>query len=252
MAAVMKLTDKVGTKYIDKTCISRLERALAECKEKGITLDISGAKFVPVCAGLLSPAYNDGVDIIGGTELQHKLLEENKRRSLLSAEAYPNVIQMPSDYDSLLPSIKAIDESLKWRLDDSKIADPYYIMYAALVVMLRPEMEIFTSMCLETIITLMSSYCQTMTGYSKYHCIINGYCYTVEKNADGLFDTGVYGLVDDETLHLRFKAVPYEFGTANVYKEWRDIVVKPLVDRIYAKYKGNKGKSLYAFIGGKE
>ena len=252
MATTMKLTAKVGTRYIDKTCYSRLERAIAECFEKDMILDISDAKFVPLCAMLLSPAYNDGLQIIGANEMQQKILDENKARSMLNESQFPNVIKMPADYDSLFSSIKEIDASLKWRLDDSKIADTYYLLYAALVVMLRPDLDIFTSLCLEAIIELMSTYCQTMTGYDKYHCIIRGNCYVVERGADGLFDTGIYGRVDDETLHLRFKAVPYKFGTEKVYNEWRDSVIKPMVDRIYTKYKGNKGKSLYAFIGGKE
>lgn len=251
---MVKVTTELNSKYIDNTRFAALSRLLDKALETGDTVDISGAKFAPICANLLSPAYNSGVKIVGGPKLMMEILEENKRRSLISEQDYPNVITLPnSSFDDAINYINDMDASKKWRIDDSSVSDQYYCLFVALILLMRDDVEVYLDKMAYYIINMIHNYFATIDGNGKYYCICNGDVRVVEKNSsNGKYDMGEYGFVDEEQFRIRFKAVPYAYGTEPFPEEWEKPVLRPLLNRLHGKYASNKGKSLYAFIGGKE
>lgn len=250
MVTVVK---ELHSNYIDSSRYDALNLLLTEAKASGDTVDITGAKFVPKTVALLSPAYNSGVKIVGGPKLLMELLEENKRRSLINIEDFPNVLTLPStSVNDAIHQLENIERGTKWRTDESQLGDKVYMMYVALAFMYRYDIELCLGTQAYHIIELLSSMCGDLDGHGKYYCICNGDVRVVEREADGTYDMGQYGYISEDNFRIRFKAVPYYIGTERMTEEVKKKIFKPLLTKIAYSYKTNKAKSLYAFIGGKE
>lgn len=251
---MVKVTKELNSKYIDSTRFTALSRLLDRALETRETVDISDAKFVPKCANLLSPAYNSGVKIVGGAKLMMEILEENKRRYAVTEADYPNLIVLPTtSFDDATDFINDMDATKKWRVDCSKNGDPYYCAFIALILLIRNDVEVYLGTMAYYVMDMIHSYFANIDGYGKYYCICNGDVRVVERDTDtGKYDMGEYGLVDETQFRIRFKAVPYAYSNCEYPEEWEGPVLRPLLKRLHGKYTSNKGKSLYAFIGGKE
>lgn len=251
---MVKVSTELKSKYIDGTRWKALSDLLVAAKQSGETVDISNTKFVPKCASLLTAAYCDGVDIIGGPKLMMEILEENRRRSKISIDDYPNLITLPdTSFDDAVDYIMNMSSEEKWRVDNSKRGDMYYITFIAITLLIRDDLQIYIDPFAYAVIDLIHTYFATIDGNGKYYCICNGDVRVVERDAlTGKYDMGEYGMVSEEQFRIRFKAVPYAFGTEPYPDEWEKPVLKPLLNRLHRKYTSNKGRSLYAFIGGKE
>lgn len=251
---MVKVTSELKSKYIDSSRWKALSDLLERAKQENETLDISDAHFVPKCANLLTAAYCSGLKIVGGPKLMMELLEENLRRSKVSVNDYPNVIKLPDEsFKDAVDYINNMSADLKWRVDPDKRGDIYYITFVALIVLIRNDLEIYIDPLAYAVIDLIHKLFINIDGKGKYYCISNGDVRVVTREADtGLYDVGEYGKITEEQFRIRFKAVPYAFGNEEYPSEWEKPVLKPLLNRLHNKYSSNKGKSLYAFIGGKE
>lgn len=219
---MVKLTEALGTKYF---CIS-WETALSACLQSaldaGEEVDISEARFVPSCAEILNRFNLKGLAIVKGTPYMMATLEENRRRAAISAEMYPDVLKLPTNADELTPSILNLPKCAKMRIDSALCLKKAYLAYVAAVCVCRPDVDLFFDNASCAVMEYLHNLLIKAEGHGKWWILKRGVLTSIEVDSStGMYDMGEFGIMDEQSMRTRFKAVPYEFGTKNMAREWK-------------------------------
>lgn len=216
MGEIKKLNELLGTKYIYGPIIGKLEDVLEQAVANNYTLDLYQCRFLSPHAVNKLNQYYGSVDMINTESKElNKVLEHNCKaariqRDLKAVERLKFKQVPKSEFKNL---INNFDSSKRYYIDKEDFDDAYTKMFAALIMLLKPETEIDAGPFLSDIFNIIRQTWLTSRGYHKaYWEVVNGSA-LIQRNVDcGRVFVPMEGKINESDFVISHCVLPIEFS----------------------------------------
>lgn len=172
---VVKLRELMGTKYIINALIGKFRNIIDDAKVSGITLDLAGCRFGPLCAELLETNQNV-VTFINTEEEEYDILLENNRRILNVVEEELPYLELPEidgnfDFVGYINSLPAGEYKVDLNQINSNVTG-INISLICLIIICRPDITLdlyqYTRMIFEKLCKYINIETFVNKGYTDF------------------------------------------------------------------------------------